>query len=141
MSKTWKSKSAFALSGMMVMSGLLAACSSGGQSEGGGAAKEGEAKQAVTITAAMQQHTAVDAIKAMLPDFEKQTGIKVKFDILPQEELHSKTELALASNSDQYDVVMMDMMFTTQYAKAGWVAPLDDMIAKKRSHRAIEGFP
>lgn len=144
MSKTWKSKSAFALSGMMVMSGLLAACSSGGQSEGGGAAKEGEAKQAVTITAAMQQHTAVDAIKAMLPDFEKQTGIKVKFDILPQEELHSKTELALASNSDQYDVVMMDMMFTTQYAKAGWVAPLDDMIAKNeatvQSKDFLEGF-
>ncbi|WP_019536807.1 ABC transporter substrate-binding protein [Paenibacillus ginsengihumi] len=135
--------SAVALSGLMVLSALLTACSS--STNVGTADNKGKAnKDAVTITAAMQQHTAVDAIKTMLPEFEKQTGIKVKFDILPQEELHAKTELALAHNSDQYDVVMMDMMFTTQYAKADWIAPLDEFIAnneeKVQYKDFLEGF-
>jgi multiple sugar transport system substrate-binding protein len=92
------------------------------------AAPTDAAKESVTIHAAMQQHTAVDAIKAMLPEYKKQTGVDVKFDILPQEELQNKTELALASSTDQYDIIMTDMMFTSQYAKADWIAPIDEFM-------------
>ncbi|CAM4091454.1 sugar ABC transporter substrate-binding protein [Paenibacillus alkaliterrae] len=164
MVKLGNKKASITLVCLMIFALLLAACSSNGNAgngnngageangavngaesgTGNGAAAEKDKKESVTITAAMQQHSAVDAIKEMLPEFEQQTGIKVQFDILPQEELHSKTELALASNSDQYDVVMMDMMFTTQYAKAGWVSPLEDLIsaneATLQSDDFMEGF-
>ncbi|REK66611.1 MAG: sugar ABC transporter substrate-binding protein [Cohnella sp.] len=127
------------LMNLIVLTLVLAACSSNSSENSGSPNSNGssnpasETKETVEITAAMQQHTAVDAIQAMLPEFEKQTGIKVKFDILPQEELHSKTELALASNSGQYDVIMMDMMFTSQYSKANWLAPLDDLISQNEA--------
>jgi len=144
MRSTWRKKStSVLLMGIMALSLVVTACSSNKSESGSspsGSAPNSEAaspsakpKETVEITAAMQQHTAVDAIQAMLPEFEQQTGIKVKFDILPQEELHSKTELALASNSGQYDIIMMDMMFTTQYAKADWLAPLDDLIVKNEA--------
>jgi|HigsolmetaGSP12D_1036236.scaffolds.fasta_scaffold00285_17 multiple sugar transport system substrate-binding protein/sorbitol/mannitol transport system substrate-binding protein len=146
MPRLWRKSVSAILASLIALTLALTACSSGNSgnggspsgsadsSAGGGASSPAaEPKETVEITAAMQQHTAVDAIQAMLPEFEKQTGIKVKFDILPQEELHSKTELALASNSGQYDVIMMDMMFTAQYSKADWLAPLDDLISQNEA--------
>jgi ABC-type glycerol-3-phosphate transport system substrate-binding protein len=78
-----------------------------------------------TITIAAQQHPAVDALQQLLPTFEKETGIKVNLDILPQEQLNTKVQMAMASNSSDYDVIMIDDMTTGQYAKANWIVPLN----------------
>jgi len=146
MSEKRKKKRMLLPIGLMVLSMLVTACSGssggGADNKNAGESTPGSAsgKETITLTAAMQQHTAVDALKEMLPEFEKQTGIKVQFDILPQEELHSKTELALASNSDQYDIIMMDMMFTTQYAQADWLHPLDDLIVANEAGLQPDDF-
>lgn len=147
MAKSKTRKASIAVVCLIILSMLISACGGSNNKENSGTASgttssggNEAVKEPVTINAAMQQHTAVDAIKEMLPEFEEKTGIKVQFDILPQEELHSKTELALASDSDQYDVIMMDMMFTTQYAQADWVHPLDEMMAAKASELQADDF-
>ena len=132
MEKLYKKSFALLTALIFVIATVVTGCS--------GTNSGSSSEENVTLNVAVQKHTAVDALQQMLPEFEKKTGIKVKFDVLPQEELHSKTELALASKSDQYDVIMMDMMFTSQYAKADWIEPLNPYIEKSKEEVQIDDF-
>lgn len=112
---------------------LIAGCSSDknespAQASNANASSPKPSTAGVTIHAAMQKHSAVEAVKALVSEFEEQTNIKVEFDILPQEEIFSKTELALASNSGQYDVIMTENMFIPKYHKSGWLTDLNPLI-------------
>ncbi|MCM3270845.1 ABC transporter substrate-binding protein [Paenibacillus elgii] len=140
--KVIKSSVSTVLLGSMV---FLAACSSTGSDTGtkpagNNAAESGAEKKSVTITAAVQKHSAIDALQALLPEFEKETGIKVKFEVLPQEEQDAKVELTLASGSDQYDVFLLDHMYTPKYAKANWIEDLSPFIEKNKSTININDF-
>lgn len=67
----------------------------------------------------------------LYPDFEKQTGIKLNFIQLEETPLRSKTGMELAAASTDIDVVMMDFTFVAKYSKAGYLQPLDDLLAKE----------
>lgn len=82
----------------------------------------------MTLNVMMQDHTAVDSVIAIKNEFEEATGATVNIETLPQSEVISKTQLTLSSGSSDYDVVMFDHKFTTQFAEAGWLAPLSDFI-------------
>lgn len=109
---------------------LLGACASNKNNSTGNNenASDGAKKPTVTLHAAMQKHSSVEAVQKLLDQYEKETNVKVEFDVLPQEEIFSKTELALASSSDQYDIIMTENMFIPKYAKAGWLTNLNDFI-------------
>ncbi|WP_010269035.1 ABC transporter substrate-binding protein [Paenibacillus senegalensis] len=94
----------------------------------------------VTLNIAVQRHSAVDALEVLLKDFEAETGIKAKFDVLPQNELKSKTELAMAGGTGEYDVIMFDYVQNSQYAKAGWILDLTDYI-ESRNVDTSDFFP
>jgi multiple sugar transport system substrate-binding protein/sorbitol/mannitol transport system substrate-binding protein len=119
---------------------LLAACSSNKENNQSPSGTSSSGKESVTITAAVQKHSAIDAIQALLPQFEEETGIKVVFEVLPQEEQDAKVELALASNSDQYDVILLDHMFTPKYAKANWIEDLTPYIDKNKETIKLDDF-
>jgi len=80
--------------------------------------KEGE-----RILVGMNKHGFTDAIQKLLPAFEELTGIKVTFDIYPEEEFRKKRLVAMAGGGGIYDVFMIDQALY-QYAEAGWVEPL-----------------
>lgn len=82
----------------------------------------------ISLNVAMEEHTAVTELKKLLPEFEEETGIKVNFEVLPQDEMNNKVALALSSDSDQYDVAMLDHMYLPEYARADWIESLDDYI-------------
>lgn len=67
----------------------------------------------------------------LYPEFEKQTGIKLNFIQLEETPLRSKTGMELAAASTDIDVVMMDFTFVAKYSKAGYLQPLDDLLAKE----------
>ena len=92
----------------------------------------GGAKEAVTIRAATQKHPAIDALKELLPLFQKQTGITVEINDLPQDQLNGKVELSLASGTGEWDIVMMDHMRIPRYVKAGWIESLTPYIGDPR---------
>lgn len=81
-----------------------------------------------TINVAMVAEPRADAIKKLLPEFTKLTGIKVVLDILPYPTLQEKQAVALAQRTAAYDVVHVDCVWVGQYAGQGWVIPVTDFI-------------
>jgi ABC-type glycerol-3-phosphate transport system substrate-binding protein len=58
-----------------------------------------------TINLAVQQHTATDAIRALTPGFEDQTGIKVNFEQIPQQQMDQKQMTDMSTGTGAYDVI------------------------------------
>jgi sorbitol/mannitol transport system substrate-binding protein len=72
----------------------------------------------------------VDLQKLTAEHFTKETGITVNFTVLPENDVRDKISQEFTSQSGQYDVASLSNFEIPIYAKAGWVAPMDDFIAK-----------
>ncbi len=137
-------KKALALLTSFVLLGSVFVGCSGGSSSSAAPAASGAASTAsaagstaaastgegTTINVTLQKHTATDAMVANIADFEESTGIKVNFNILPEDQILDRIQVDLASNTTEVDLVMYDFILTTQFAKAGWVLPLDELATK-----------
>ena len=65
-----------------------------------------------------------DAMNALLPRFEKQTGIQVTMDAIAYENLHQKQVLDLSGHTRNYDVLWAPEVWVPEYARAGWILPI-----------------
>lgn len=63
------------------------------------------------------------AIK-MIPAFEKATGIKVKYDIIPYESTLQKLTLDFTGGKAAYDGVLADVVWIGNFGASGWMVPL-----------------
>jgi multiple sugar transport system substrate-binding protein len=100
---------------------LVAAC--GGSSSGGGASSGGSLKgQTITVMVpyVMPQN--------LLNQFTGQTGIKVNYVRTGWDATHNKLIVANAAKEYIADVAEFDWSFTGQFAGAGWVEPLDNVL-------------
>ncbi len=61
--------------------------------------------------------------------FTKETGIKVNYTVLPENDVRDKISQEFSSQAGQYDVASLSNFEIPIYAKAKWIAPLDDYIA------------
>lgn len=80
-----------------------------------------------TINLAVQKHTATDAIQALSPSFEDQTGIKVNFEQIPQQQMDQKQRTDLATGTGSYDVI--GWFLNPEYVENDWIYPIDDLRA------------
>lgn len=124
------------LTALTLVTGALTGC--GGSDKGSSAETKSSTSNSqgnkgdggVTIKVALQKHTAVDVMQTVFNEFTSKSGIKITADVLPQEQIIEKTQIALSSGSSDYDAVMYDHMFTTQFASAGWIEDLAPYISK-----------
>ncbi|MBL7257359.1 ABC transporter substrate-binding protein [Paractinoplanes lichenicola] len=100
--------------------GLLAftaACSGAGSTTSGGGDSADN-----TITALMVGNPQMEDIQKLTADnFTKQTGITVKFTILPENELRDKVTQDVANQGGQYDVATVGAYEVPIWAKNGWL--------------------
>lgn len=90
-----------------------------------GGSQEGAMKSAGTVRWIAFQHTWINAIKPYLPEFEKQTGIRVQFESYPDEQQSQKLAVESAAGSPTLDVFgIRPLQDQVQFAKNGWLAPL-----------------
>jgi multiple sugar transport system substrate-binding protein len=76
------------------------------------------------LTFIMNEHPYTEALKPLLPEFKKLTGINVKFEVYPEAEFLKKKLLDVSSGVGQYDGGMMaDEM--PAYVQGKFVEPLD----------------
>ena len=70
-------------------------------------------------------------IEGMLPEFEELTGITVNFEKVAYDVMHEKLvpQLAAGPGNGSYDVLEVDFYWVYEFARSGWVEPLDDRIA------------
>jgi multiple sugar transport system substrate-binding protein len=63
------------------------------------------------------------AIEKLLPDFEKATGIKVNYEVVPYENTREKEVLNFSSQGD-LAIALVDLVWIGEFAENGWIQPI-----------------
>jgi sorbitol/mannitol transport system substrate-binding protein len=71
----------------------------------------------------------VDLQQLTADNFTKQTGIKVNFTVLPENDVRDKISQEFSSQAGQYDVASLSNFEIPIYAKAKWIAPLNPYLS------------
>ena len=95
-----------------------------------------DAKKEVTINFLADNRPEFDKMLKLYPEFEKATGIKLNYMQLQETPLRAKTGLELSAASTDINVIMMDFTFCAKYARAGYLEPLNDYLAKEPTFKA-----
>ncbi|MEU5535024.1 sugar ABC transporter substrate-binding protein [Streptomyces sp. NPDC020362] len=66
--------------------------------------------------------------------FTKETGIKVNFTVLPENDVRDKISQDFANQAGQYDVAALSNYEIPIYARNGWLHDMDAYAAKDRSY-------
>eukprot|EP01037_Dinobryon_pediforme_P032986 gene32986-38228_t len=64
------------------------------------------------------------AVIKLLPEFEKATGIKVNYEIVPYENTREKQVLNFNSKGD-LTLALVDLVWIGEFAENGWIAPIE----------------
>lgn len=98
----------------------LAACGGSDEADSGGG-------DVLRVTLA--NHVWTDNIKADLPEFEEETGLKVELTQLGEDQLSDQYNVKLNASSEDIDVMMYRPLQEGKlFAKNGWLADLTDLV-------------
>jgi multiple sugar transport system substrate-binding protein len=102
----------------LMATGALAACGNGG---GAPAADTGSKTVRVTLA----NHVWTDTVKSKLPEFEKQTGLKVELSQYGEDQLSDQYNVKLNAGTNEIDVMMYRPLQEGKlFAKNGYLADL-----------------
>lgn len=76
-----------------------------------------------TINAIFLDRPGYKAAAKLIPQFEQETGIKVKWDTIPYENTREREVLNFASGGAQ-DVVLVDVVWIGEFASNKWLVPI-----------------
>ena len=110
---------------------LLSAC--GGNNSSGGK----KDLSGTSLTVAAVNNPQMEDMKNLVSDFKKKTGINVKFQFLPENDLRQKVTQDVSLNAGNFDVVMISSYETPIWAKSQWLEPLNpffDKLSKKEQN-------
>jgi sorbitol/mannitol transport system substrate-binding protein len=82
-----------------------------------------------TIRVLMVNNPQMIDLQKLAPVFTKQTGIKVDFTTLPEDDLRDKASQEFSSQAHQYDVATLSNFEIPFYSKNGWLQPMDGYLA------------
>jgi ABC-type glycerol-3-phosphate transport system substrate-binding protein len=97
-------------------------------------------KSGATIRVLGISHPASDAMKAMTPEFEQATGIKVDWEVVGSGEIMSKQFLAQTAGQSSYDVHMVKGTALAEYDSKKVLVDLKDRLAAIQQE-ALPGNP
>ena len=107
--------------GIAVSALVLAGCAGAG----GGGTNTGSAGGGAALNVLMVGNPQMEDIQKLTADnFTKQSGIKVNFTILPENELRDKVTQDIATGAGQYDVATIGAYEVPIWAKNGWLHEL-----------------
>jgi multiple sugar transport system substrate-binding protein len=86
----------------------------------------------ITLHALMEDVPETKIIEAMLPDFEKQTGIKVEFEKVGYPDMHDKLVSQLTGPQSFYNVLEVDFLWAGEFPAANWLADLKPFVEKSK---------
>ncbi|TWD26951.1 carbohydrate ABC transporter substrate-binding protein (CUT1 family) [Streptomyces sp. T12] len=105
---------------------LIAPLLSGCWVGAGGAGSGGDA-----ITVLMVNNTQMVELQKLTADhFTKETGIKVNFTVLPENDVRDKISQDFANQAGQYDVATLSNYEIPIYARNGWLHEMDSYVKK-----------
>ena len=66
-----------------------------------------------------------EKLEAIIAKFEEETGAKVNMELYAHSDYLEMLQVKLPSESDDYDVIGVDVPLVASYATKGWIAPMD----------------
>ncbi|HTW28155.1 MAG TPA: sugar ABC transporter substrate-binding protein [Acetobacteraceae bacterium] len=72
------------------------------------------------------------AAQQLTPEFTKETGIDVNWVTFPYEDSLKEETLNFVSDSQQFDVILSDVVWPVTFVDAGWVLPLQHFLDDKK---------
>jgi multiple sugar transport system substrate-binding protein len=85
------------------------------------------AGETITVFQA-EQSDIMDPLRDLVPEFERETGIKVILETVPEGQSVAKQQMILASGSDKYDVFRAASIDAVGPIEAGWFVPIDKLL-------------
>lgn len=119
-----KSRIGFGLAAVTVAGLALTGCGGAGSIAGGGGDSDQEIN-VLAINASQMQNLQKLTDKYFTPE----SGIKVNFTLLPENDMRARVNQEFSSQAGQYDVASISAYEVPNYSRNGWLAPLDDYIA------------
>jgi multiple sugar transport system substrate-binding protein len=107
----------------LTLAGAAASCGGGSSSP---SSSSGGSIRGQTITVLVPYKMP----QKLLNQFTAQTGVKVNYVVTGWDATHTKLIVANTAKTYIADVAEFDWSFTGQFAGAGWVEPLDDVLPK-----------
>ena len=104
---------------------LLAPLLSGCWTGAGGAGSGGDA-----INVLMVNNPQMTELQKLAPRFTQETGIKVNFTVLPENDVRDKISQDFANQAGQYDVATLSNYEIPIYARNGWLHQMNGYVAK-----------
>lgn len=101
---------------------LLAGCAGAGGASGGG----GGALNVLMVNNPQM----VELQKLTADHFTKETGIKVNFTVLPENDVRDKISQDFSNQAGQYDIATISNYEVPIYSKNGWLHALDEYVKK-----------
>lgn len=94
-----------------------------------GGSDEGESGGGDVLRVTLANHVWTDNIKADLPEFEEETGLKVELTQLGEDQLSDQYNVKLNASSEDIDVMMYRPLQEGKlFAKNGWLADLTELV-------------
>jgi sorbitol/mannitol transport system substrate-binding protein len=115
----------------------LSGCAGAGGGGGGGG---GGSSKSITVLMVGNPQM-VDIQKLTKDSFTKDTGIKVNYTILPENELRDKVTQDVATGAGQYDVATVGAYEVPIWSKNGWLKPLDSYADGDSSYDKADLLP
>lgn len=85
-----------------------------------------QSKRTITVTAV----SSFKLVEPLIPDFVKESGIEVDLQVLPYPQVRQRSVADFVSGTANSDVYGQDIIWLGEWAKNGYVRPLDDLIAR-----------
>jgi ABC-type glycerol-3-phosphate transport system substrate-binding protein len=88
--------------------------------------------ETVTLRALMEDVPETHIIEKLLPDFEKETGIKVEFEKVGYGDMHDKLATQLVSPESYYNLLEVDFLWAGEFPAAGWLTDLKPLAERDK---------
>lgn len=88
--------------------------------------------ETVTLRALMEDVPETHIIEALLPQFEKETGIKVEFEKVNYGDMHDKLVTQLVSPESYYNLLEVDFLWAGEFPAAGWLTDLKPLAERDK---------
>jgi multiple sugar transport system substrate-binding protein len=105
-----------------------------------GAGSAGSSKELHLL---MEDIDETNYVEAVIPQFTKETGIKVSIERITYEAMHDKLvpQLSAGAGNSEYDLIQVDVPWTKEFADAHWLLNLSDYLASSKEVKLSEFIP
>lgn len=80
------------------------------------------------------------SLRNLADDFKEKTGATLELDPVGQQIMEQRIQLDFAGGTGSVDVAYMPLIFTSKWASAGWVQPIDEFVKRDEEEVDMNDF-